>query len=330
MSDNHSPISGVNHSVNGGRLALQTPLHDTIQDNAVTHSNKKEYTDTPIAKNICASDIDRTHSTHENTCVPSDEMESAVEDNGYSTVREAADDLQCHDSDTNARDLCILEKVHDRKRVVRYFKTPVKSMSANYWLNNTDIDTTQYHLSTLFTGYYYSNIHMIDFGMFNPDTQDVIQEVKAVDNIDFVREVCKPSDSKRTLTYNGAIKSFGIVVNTDVSSGKGIHWFAVFMDFASTPCTIEYFNSSGYDVKTPKFKSWMISLADDITRAGKPCKYVRVSEIQHQSATTANCGVYSLYYIWSRLHGTPHVWFAKNKVPDSKMELFRKFVFRSA
>jgi hypothetical protein len=46
--------------------------------------------------------------------------------------------------------------------------------------------------------------------------------------------------------YKQGFRTFGSVINTDKSTGGGIHWFAVFGDFrdASAP-TIEYFNSSG-------------------------------------------------------------------------------------
>ena len=55
--------------------------------------------------------------------------------------------------------------------------------------------------------------------------------------------------NKTTLNYNGELKYFGMVCNTDSSSGSGIHWFSIFIDFTLNPIQIEYFNSSGYDIK---------------------------------------------------------------------------------
>lgn len=313
--------------VHGGKAAVFAQSY--TNDDAVTTVNKKSdnvefEVDNP---SICSSELNKSKFTKGDTCVPTNEMSEAVESNGYASVSAAASDLQCDSGTKNDKDLCVLEKLNDRKRVVKYFKVPTKSISQNYWINNTEIDTVQYQLSDLFPGYYYSNIHMIDFGMFDPDNKDVMPDIKAVKDINFVNELVG-GDSKE-LTYNGEMKWFGVVVNTDTSDGSGQHWFSIFMDFTSTPCTIEYFNSSGYDVRNPSFKKWFIGLADDVSRAGRKCKYVRVTEIQHQNSTTANCGAYSLYYIWSRLNGTPYSWFGKNKVPDAKMALFRKYVFRS-
>ncbi len=278
---------------------------------------------------ICSAELNVGTFDASKSCVPKKEMNEAVSEGGYTSIDDASKDLQCTstgEGSEDAKDLCILERMNDRKRVVKYFKTPVKSISPNYWINNSEIDTVQYQLSDLFDGYYYSNIHMIDFGMFSPDDKDVMPDIKPLKQINFVNELTGSSDKE--LTHDGEMKWFGVVANTDVSSGRGQHWFAIFMDFSSTPCTIEYFNSSGYDIRNHRFKQWFINLADDITRAGKSCKYIRVTEIQHQMQTTANCGAYSMYYIWSRLNGVPYDWFGKNKVPDSRMELFRKYVFR--
>lgn len=318
----------THEEVHGGRASVLTRAHtedDTAVDSLVSKQmDRTEFeVDNP---SICASELNKKEFTKGDICVPTDEMSEVVKDNGYTSVSTAMSELQCDEGTKNEKDLCVLEKLHDRKRVVKYFKVPTKSISPSYWINNTEIDNVQYQLSDLFHGYYYSNIHMIDFGMFNPDNQDIMHDIKAVKDIDFVRELADGAD--RELTYNGKMKWFGMVVNTDTSDGRGQHWFAIFMDFASTPCTVEYFNSSGYDIRNPSFKKWFIGLADSISRAGTKCKYVRVTEIQHQNATTANCGAYSLFYIWSRLNGTPYDWFAKNKVPDTKMALFRKYVFR--
>lgn len=211
-----------------------------------------------------------------------------------------------------------------RKFIVKYFKPATKSYASSYWLNNTEIDTLQFQLSSQFPGYYYSNIHMIDFGMFDPETQPLMtNSVFPLKEIDFCAEMA----GRGRLTWNGPLKKFGCVVNTDVSTGRGIHWFSVFMDFESSPATIEYFNSSGLDIKNDQFKRWLMDLAVTVSKTcGIDCRYVRATRIQHQRHNTSNCGAYSLYYIWKRLNGTPVEWFADNKVDDESMQLFRKYI----
>jgi hypothetical protein len=56
--------------------------------------------------------------------------------------------------------------------------------------------------------------------------------------------------------YERGIMCFGVVFNTDVSSGSGLHWYAIYGDFNKEPFTIEYFNSSGEDPQT-EISSWM-------------------------------------------------------------------------
>lgn len=250
-------------------------------------------------------------------CVPKKEMPDVSDD-----IKK-----QCAGDSVDQEQACILQKDNSReskRKIVLYFKPATKSYSSSYWLNNTEVDHIQYHLCKKFKGYYYSNIHMIDLKMFSPHNEDYMDaKVFPLCGINFVEEL----DGKGVLSYNGELKSFGCVVNTDVSSGGGIHWFSIFFDFSTTPYTIEYFNSSGLDIKNIKFKKYLLALADKINLNKAPCVYVRATDIQHQSHSTSNCGVYSLYYIWRRLNGTPHAWFSKNKVSDKAMTLFRRFLF---
>ena len=168
---------------------------------------------------------------------------------------------------------------------------------------------------------------MIDLVMFNPVHSDLITyDIKSIKDINFVKE-CKKEEN--ILTYNGDLKNFGIVFNTDVSSGGGIHWFSIFIDFTSDETyNIEYFNSSGYDIRNKAFKQYFVNLADEITREVKKCNFVKVTDIQHQREDTANCGSYALFYLWKRLNGTPYSYFAENKIKDEHMEEFRKFLYR--
>ena len=43
---------------------------------------------------------------------------------------------------------------------------------------------------------------------------------------------------------NNEVRCFGVVFNTDYSSGNGQHWFAIYGNFHTEPFTLEYFNSS--------------------------------------------------------------------------------------
>jgi len=258
------------------------------------------------------------------TCLEDKEL-SKILDTSNITTEEKAKELNCS-GDKNEMQLCIMQKLEKKKEIFKYFKPTTKSFSHTHWLNNTEIDTVQYQLMSNYKGYYYSNIHMIDFGMFNPSTSEHIDyNPIALTNIDFVKEL----SGEGIFTENGPLSNYGVVVNTDISSGSGIHWFAVFIDFKSTPITIEYFNSSGYDIKNKEFKLFFINLANDISLKVRQCSFVKVSDIQHQESSTSNCGVYALYYIWKRLGGESIDFFKKNKINDEHIVLFRKYFFRN-
>lgn len=255
----------------------------------------------------------------EGQCVPSKEINEEVE-----SLENKAESLNCS-GDINEKTLCVMKKLNKENLIVKYFKLPTKSFSHSHWLNNTEIDTVQYQFMTNYKGYYYSDIHMIDFGMFPPSNKDHIDyNPIPIKDINFVNEL----EGTGVLTSNGPLKNYGMVVNTDVSSGCGIHWFSIFIDFTSTPITIEYFNSSGYDIKNKEFKKFFINLADTITLKKKECQFVKVSDIQHQNSSTSNCGVYALYYIWKRLGGESIEFFKKNKINDDHIVLFRKYFFK--
>lgn len=125
---------------------------------------------------------------------------------------------------------------------------------------------------------------------------------------------------------------FGCVVNTDVSSGRGKHWVAVFVD-CRKPDTwnVEYFNSVGNPPPKPMIR-WMektrAELYDHRQRTGGgEVLSIPVTDVDHQESQT-ECGLYSLYYIRRRIESTPHTFFQRKLVPDDAMTEFRKHVFR--
>lgn len=256
----------------------------------------------------------------EGQCVSSKEISEEVE-----SFENKAESFNCS-GDINEKTLCVLKKLAKENIIVKYFKPPTKSFSHSHWLNNTEIDTIQYQFMTNYKGYYYSDIHMIDFGMFSPSNRDHIDyDPIPIKDIDFVAEL----NNNGVLTSNGPLKNYGMIVNTDTSKGSGIHWFSIFIDFEATPITIEYFNSSGFDIKNREFKKFFVDLADTISLKKRECRFVKASDIQHQKDTTSNCGVYALYYIWKRLGGESIEFFKKNKINDDHIVLFRKYFFTS-
>lgn len=125
---------------------------------------------------------------------------------------------------------------------------------------------------------------------------------------------------------------FGVVLNTDVSSGRGKHWFCIYGDLdhdgtEKDPYTLEYFNSSG-NPPMSQVEIWMQKVVHDLMRDHhKKCDIIRSAPKRIQKSHT-ECGVFSLMYIKSRLQGHPHNWFYTVKVNDQDMINLRKHLFR--
>lgn len=306
-----------------------------------------------MSNNIC------TLESKESNCIPKknlqiiseviNEDEHDISDTPNIIIKKLSNKLECNNiNNIQNTELCILKKIEKNtnnkelkqavgKQLLAYFKPIAKRLDGNYWLNNSEIDMIQYQFQNLFEGYYYSFIHMIDFNMYPPQVIDYIKDsdkIKPIHAINFIDELQK--NKNRIFNFNGDLKYFASVFNTDVSTGTGIHWISFFIDFTAHPITIEYFNSSGYPLTNgehPHYRKkcyeFYINLADDLTRAGYDAKFIQVTNIEHQRSNTANCGSYSLYYIWKRLNGIPYSYFSDNKILDEDMENFRSFLWRT-
>jgi hypothetical protein len=115
---------------------------------------------------------------------------------------------------------------------------------------------------------------------------------------------------------------------------------ALFADArGDTEWTVEFFNSSG-NAPAPEWINWLEktkNLMEGIVTqvsaqtAGQSVtsptvRIVRASTMRHQQSRS-ECGLYSLFYIWARLHKVPTSYFMKNLIPDSLMFEFRQHLF---
>ncbi len=151
--------------------------------------------------------------------------------------------------------------------------------------------------------------------------------------------------------YREGYRCFGCVLNTDRSTGQGKHWICIFGDMrGADDWTIEFFNSTG-NVHRPVVnylaiarKSMQVAAETLYSRDRRTssrhvgshadgghipeCRSVIVCEVEHQTGNS-ECGIYTLYYIWSRLLGEPYTSFMKKRISDTKVAQFRKFFFRN-
>lgn len=131
--------------------------------------------------------------------------------------------------------------------------------------------------------------------------------------------------------YEEGYRCFGAVLNTDTSKGRGIHWFSIFCSCLDSDekFTIEYFNSSG-SLPMHQVANWMKRVKHEwqpYFKNDKRIEDITVTRLVNQE-DDFSCGSYSLYYIISRLDGTPYEYFKHNKIGDDNMLEFRKYLFR--
>lgn len=188
-------------------------------------------------------------------------------------------------------------------------------------LNNDNIDNVLRNLSYLHRGYYHMNFQMIDFagerdGRAWRKTRGQLITPTELGSINLVRDV-----------IGKGYDTFGVVLNTDVRTNGGIHWFSIFCDFRSTPNTLEYFNSSG-NKPMVQVQDWLIKTEKMMNNSPEHLsKIVILSGLAHQKDSETECGLYSLYYIWNRLNGIPYSAFQAKRIPDSLMIKFRGHCF---
>jgi hypothetical protein len=297
--------------------------------------------------NLCAFNI----KSKNESCLDESHINEITQKTEGKTLEDVMQETNCTD------DICLLDSINiDRvikERIKREaFKPEVKSLDGNYWLNNTEIDTAMSQLRKMYPGFAHGFIHMIDLKTFEPANNSTFDyKVFPCTEIDFGKEfkygltasgiLKEPFDySPKLSTYNNEpLNSYGIICNTDLSSGSGQHWFAIFIstdlkypqDTSKPWIRIELFNSAGGGVSDDKFNTFWTDQSMKIAKeTGLPCTYDIISTIQHQRDDTGNCGAYSLFYMHCRVNNEhPNQFNDPNKrILDSDMERFRKIVFR--
>lgn len=188
-------------------------------------------------------------------------------------------------------------------------------------LSNINIDETLIKWARSFLEFFPCPFAMMDFDK----NGDLFGSINLLDVL----------DGKETIdlgrNFGGTVKRqatcFGCVLNTDVSSGPGKHWVAVFVDCRESQWTIEYFNSAGNPPPNPVVR-WMAKQKAILSARNSNVSTISVTQIDHQESKT-ECGLYALYYIRSRIEKIPYTFFFDQKIPDDAMTYFRTHVFRN-
>jgi hypothetical protein len=174
------------------------------------------------------------------------------------------------------------------------------------WLSNEDIEKLEKELERVFASYEFLGTLPIDFGETSETGKCLISTLCSTD----IRALAKKGKTQ-----------IGIVFNTDVSTGPGEHWVAVFCDIRPD---LEYPRMTYFDsyAQRPEkeiqklMKAWKVQW-DKTGVHSKPMR-LTYNTTRHQYENS-ECGMYSWYFHYCCLAGVP----MEKKVPDAVVRGFR-------
>jgi hypothetical protein len=243
------------------------------------------------------------------------------ESNNIKIIEDAKKILNC---DTES---CVLNKLKSTDVLSKYIidrelKTKFKvkgPRNTSELLNNHHIDDTLMLWAREFPHFYPCPFSMIDF----EKTHNKFGTINLADLLNGSETYTDPEYGLK----KGPFTSFGCVLNTDVSTGRGKHWICVFVDMRPKQMwTIEFFNSSG-NAPISTITKWMERQRANLLPFHK-VDTVPSTNILHQT-DDFSCGSYALYYIRSRLDCIPYSYFLKNRIEDEQAVKFRTHLFRN-
>jgi len=205
--------------------------------------------------------------------------------------------------------------------------TPRKLSYEYTWLSNIDIVNVMRQYEEIFPNFRF-------FGPLPTDFQEIMHIM--------VADVCKQKNTIANL-YRKGIRRIGLIINLDKHGEPGSHWVAIFIDLTdkinkeTDQHTIEYFDSVGNNPNKyiKDYITHVCKRVNENTNIKYPTEVKNkikklVNVIPHQKQNT-ECGVYSMFYIVSRLYGkTFDDICGKNVKPirDEEIHKFRKLFFR--
>lgn len=312
-----------------------TQMHNTQKNN--TQKNKEKKLDTVLTPSECINEDSEVCASNDiqNILVYFVNKKTNESENSPLKALEKAEELLDCDGES-----CVITHPEFKKYASKHGireKDIQKELHLRYktygprnsteLLNNYNIDDTLRIWARKHINFFPCPFAMMDFDT-NGDLFGKIKFDKMLDG--YMSAYLGPSIGDVKRKFN----CMGCVVNTDVSTGPGIHWVAVFVDCRSYPWTIEYFNSVGRP--PPKVMvNWMEKNRAHLINYLRhqnidiEVKTISVTNVDHQDSQT-ECGLYSLFYIRKRLEGANYTYFMGKQIPDELMIEFRKRIFRKS
>ena len=211
-----------------------------------------------------------------------------------------------HTKCTSGRSECIISHMMNRP------KAPDAWMvNPTEWLSSLEIEKAEKEYQKLFKNYVFLGCIPIDFDLRSPTGKCLVDALCSV--------------SIKNLYRKGKTQ-IGIVFNTDVHTGPGEHWIALFCDIRPEleQPRITYFDSYAHRPEK-EVQRLMKRWKEEWQSTGvhdKPM-LTTYNTIRHQFKDS-ECGIYVLYFHYCCLNNIP----MDHKIPDDVVNVFRRLLFR--
>jgi hypothetical protein len=211
-----------------------------------------------------------------------------------------------HSQCKTGRAECIITSLMTRPKAPAEWK-----VNPEDWLSNDDIEKIEKSYQSLFGGYNYVGTFPIDFDSVSETGTCLISALCSMD----IRSIAKSGREQ-----------LGIVFNTDVSTGPGKHWVAVFCDLRNE---LEYPRMTYFDSYAqspePEIKRLMKRWKQEWDATGVHSKPMELTynKTRHQYKDS-ECGMYCIYFHYCCLTGIP----MERRVPDEVVRGLRGLLFR--
>lgn len=178
------------------------------------------------------------------------------------------------------------------------------------WLSSIDIDNVEKEFGKIFKKYHYVGAIPIDFDKKSKTGSCIVSSLCSLNIKDL---------------YDKGKRQIGIVFNTDVSTGPGQHWIALFADVDPEyeNARITYFDSYSKQPE-PEIQRLMKRWAEQWDATGihsKPTE-LTYNNIHHQYQDS-ECGMYCIYFHYCCLFDIP----MDVRVQDDVVRAFRTMLF---
>jgi len=211
-----------------------------------------------------------------------------------------------HDKCKSGRGECIITSLLTRPKAPAEWK-----VNPEEWLSSTDIDKLEKQFEKLFAEYKHVGTFPMDFDAKSETGECLVSALCSMD----IQSLAKAGKTQ-----------LGIIFNTDVSTGPGEHWVAVFCDIRPELAypRMTYFDSYAHNPEK-EIKRLMKRWKEQWDASGvhsQPMK-LTYNKTRHQYKDS-ECGMYCMYFHYCCLAGIP----MEERVPDDVVNSFRRMLFR--